>query len=264
VTSRGRALVLALACGLAAVPPARAHDSWLTPAPAARGSAFAFSTGTRYPVADVAPPADSVVAAGCVDALGQPQALQAGAATPTALALHTAATGPLACWAELRPFDITLAPRIVEVYLREIQPAPPVREAWAAQQELGMPWVERYRKFARVEHGTAQAPAATLRQLREPRGLPLEIVVTGESPLRAGEPAAFQVLAQGSPVAGLAVELVSERSRFGVWARTDAQGRLQHRLPFAGAWLLRATLVEPDVQPGHWRSRFATLAFEAS
>jgi hypothetical protein len=254
--------VLVLACGLAAGRPAAAHDSWLAALPAARGSAFGLSTGARYPVAEVAPPVETVADAGCVDAQGRRQPLRPLEVRAAALRLQTEAAGPLGCWIALQPVDVTLTPQLVAVYLREIQPPGAVARAWAAQQADGLAWVERYRKFARVEHGVANASPSVLRELRAPLGLPLEIVVEGDAPLRAGEVARFRVLSDGQPVAGLSVELVSERSRFGVWARSDAQGVLQHRLPFEGAWLLRATLLEGDVEPGHWRSRFATLAFE--
>jgi hypothetical protein len=260
---RGRLVRIAAAClVLAASLPAAAHDSWLAATPGARGSAFAMSTGNRFPVAEIAPPAESLAAAGCVDAQGRKQVLRAAASTANALGLQTVATGALACWAELRAFDVTLDAKLVEVYLREVQPAESVRSAWAAQLEQGLPWRERYRKFARIERGTGGATHAQLRRLRTPIGLPAEIVVNGDAPLRTGEVASFRVLTQGQPVAGLSVELVSERSRFGVWARTDAQGQVTHRLPFAGNWLLRAVMLEPDEQPGRWNSRFVTLAFE--
>ena len=61
----------------------------------------------------------------------------------------------------------------------------------------------------------------------------------------------------------LAVELVSDRSPLGVWSRTGAQGELEWTLPFAGRWLVRAIALEPDGAAA-WRSRFATLAVEAS
>jgi uncharacterized GH25 family protein len=92
----------------------------------------------------------------------------------------------------------------------------------------------------------------------------LEIVIAGEQPVAVGQPLAFQVLRDGTPLPGLAVELVSERNAFGVWRETDRDGMLRHRLPFAGRWLLRATDLRP-AGPGAttWESRFVTLALEA-
>lgn len=253
-----RAAAALLACALAW--PAAAHDSWLAPA-AGRAGLLAFSTGNRYPAAESAPAATSIAEAACVDAAGRKRALRPAGATAQALHLRVRASGPLACWATLASHEVTLTPELVEVYLREIRPPETVRAAWADLRERGLPWIEGYRKFARVEWGAAKASPAALRALRQPAGLPLEIVVLGDAPLRAGEAAQFQVLAHGKPVTGLAVELVSERSPLGVWARSDDEGGLQHRLPFGGAWLLRATWLEADGE--RWRSRFATLAFEA-
>jgi len=212
----------------------------------------------RYPLAESAPA--GVEDAGCVDASGRRQPLKPAGGTETALQLRTVASGPLGCWATLGAYEITLPPHLVEVYLREIRPPAQVRSTWTALQERGLPWAESYRKFARIESGTDAASEKVLRRLRAPQGLPLEIVVLGNAPLRAGELTEFQVLSQGQPVEGLAVELVSERSRLGVWGRSDAQGRLEHRLPFGGAWLLRATLLESEGE--RWRSRFVTLAVD--
>jgi hypothetical protein len=63
-------------------------------------------------------------------------------------------------------------------------------------------------------------------------------------------------------VPGFSVQLVSERSRLGVWARTDAQGHVSHVLPFAGRWAMRGTLLEPEGDD-RWQSRFVTLVFDA-
>lgn len=256
------AAVALAACSL----PAAAHDSWLADAPGARsaGTTLVLGTGNRYPLAETAPPAEAVAGAGCVDARGRRHALRAAGWRSTALLLRSPAKGAAGCWAELTAHDITLAPALVDVYFREIRPPETVRAAWAAQAEQGLPWQERYRKFARIEQGSATVSAAQRRAIRAPLGLPLEIVVLGDAALRTGQPATFQVLLDGQPLAGLAVELVSERSPLGVWAQSDAKGEVRHVLPFAGSWLLRATWVAPAEAPGAWRSRFVTLAFEAS
>jgi hypothetical protein len=254
---------LSCACALA-----QAHDTWFSvasPATAGGPVALHLGTGTRYPLASSAPAATDLAQAACAGASGAARPLRPGQQDATALALRASRSGaaPLACWMELKAHEITLDPPLVDVYLREIQPPAEVRQAWAAQHEAGRPWQERYRKFARIELAGPDATPEQLRAIRRPRGLDLEIVVLGDAPLRSGQPARFQVLARGVPVAGLAVELVSERSPLGVWGRSDGNGEVAHTLPFGGAWLLRATLLEPDVAPGAWRSRFVTLAFEA-
>ncbi|MBA2672054.1 DUF4198 domain-containing protein [Ramlibacter sp.] len=134
---------------------------------------------------------------------------------------------------------------------------------WAALREQGLPWQERYRKFARIETSDRFTLAPALRAIRKPAGQPLEIVVSGDAPLLAGNATEFQVLANGVPVPMLAVELHSERSPLGIWSQSDAEGRLRFMPPFGVAWLLHATLLEPD-GPAGWQSRFVTLAFDAS
>jgi uncharacterized GH25 family protein len=199
--------------------PAAAHDSWLVPA---AGGGFTLATGNRYPRADSSVPVSPKCAAG-------------------------------SCWIEVQPHEVALTPALVDVYFRDIRPDDAVREAWASQLERGEAWQERYVKFARIEMADAKAG------VRKPVGVELEIVVDGDAPLRVGGEARFRVLSAGQPVQGLMVELVSERSALGVWARSDAEGRVQWKLPFAGAWLVRATRLHKDGM--QWRSRFATLAF---
>lgn len=248
--------------------PAAAHDSWLVPRTTAGGSAplaLGFSTGNRYPVGEVAPSRDSVVQARCVDGGGRTQPLRATSASSTQLQLQARAParGARGCWAELREHEVALDPALVEVYFREIRPLPQVRALWSAQLEAGQPWRERYRKFARIELATESDDAASLAAIRRPAGLPLEIVPVGDAPLRAGQPATFQVLSDGVALPELSVELVGERSAIGVWSRSDAQGQVRVVLPFAGPWLLRATHLARDEPAGVWRSRFVTLAFQA-
>jgi hypothetical protein len=82
-------------------------------------------------------------------------------------------------------------------------------------------------------------------------------------PLRVGDEATFQVLRDGRPLVGQAVELHGDRSPLGFWRRTDDGGRVRFRLPLAGRWVLRGTdlRVSSDT-PDTWESRFVTLAFE--
>jgi hypothetical protein len=185
-------------------------------------SGFEVVTGARYPRIDLKPPPQSIARAG-----------------PD--------------WVELREFDITLDDKLVDVYLREAQPSQEVRERWQRLHARGVPWQERYRKFMRIEG--AQTGSS-------PVGLDLEFVAVGGGGVRAGDQARFVALSNGKPVAGLAVELVSERSPLGAWSRTNGNGEVEWQLPFAGRWLVRSILIEPDGET-KWASRFATFAFEA-
>jgi hypothetical protein len=224
---------------------AQAHDSWIV----AGASAFTLATGDRYPRAEIVVPRDSIVQSACRDAAGRSAPFEP-------------ATGALGCWAELREFDIELDAALVPVYLREARPPDAVSRRWQALQAEGVGWRERYRKFARIELAAPAVPPAVLRKLRQPAGLDLEIVPAGDAPLRAGQPGRFTVFANGQPVRGQSVELVSERSPLGVWSTTDEQGIVQWTLPFGGRWLVRAIAIDPD-GASDWRSRFATLSFEA-
>lgn len=237
---------LAFALSALSAGGANAHDSWIVH----DAAVLSLATGNRYPRAELAPPADSIALAACVNGGGRPLPFRAG-------------TEARACWAELREFEIDLEPRLVDVYLKEARPPDAVRARWLELHADGTGWHERYRKFARIELGAAGASPDVLRAIRRPAGLDLEIVPVGDAPLKANAPARFAVLSRGEPVRGQAVELVSERSPVGVWSRTNSQGELQWTLPFAGRWLVRAIAIEPD-GPSAWRSRFATLAFEAN
>lgn len=227
---RWTSTVLATCAAALFTGAAWAHDSWL--ARDARG-AWVFVTGSRYPLAD----------AGTVPA--RPMCRSRGGAS--------------ACWAELPEHTIELDAALVDVYLKEIRPPQDVLDAWSSMKEAGLPWRESYRKFARIESGSAQASA--LAEIRRPAGQPLEIVIEGDAPLAPGRAVSFRVLSDGQPVKGFAVELVSAKSPLGVWQRTDGEGRIRHVLPFGGEWVLRGTWLDRDGD--RWRSRFVTLAFTA-
>lgn len=261
------ALVAALVCTSQA---GWGHDSWLSVTRAAWQPGRAvldLGTGTRYPAAEVGPFPASLARSGCSDGR-RALPLQAGVRSERTLAVAASFAGgpaPLACWAELAAASIELEPKIVQVYFKDIQAPAPIREAWARLQSRGVPWQETYRKFARIELAAgAGVPAGTLSVARRPIGLDLEIVLLGDRPVGLGEPLEFQVLRDGRPLADFPVELVSDRNPLGIWRRTDAQGKLQHRLPFGGQWLLRGTdLRLSTARPDSWESRFATLVIEA-
>jgi hypothetical protein len=257
-------VALCLGAGLA-----HGHDSWLSPsrhdAPAGE-VALELATGSRYPLAEVAPAPASVLRPSCVDTAGRAVGLTPSRVQDQWLELAASrAQAPGACWLALAEAEIVIEPALVKVYLAEIQASPAIRETWQSLQARQLPWRERYRKFARIE----LPPASDLspvqwRALRQPVGLGLEIVVLGDQPIAVGQGLAFQVLRDGRPLAGLPVELVSERSPLGIWQRTDAQGVLRHALPFPGRWLLRGVdLRTSAADPTVWESRFTTLAIES-
>lgn len=161
------------------------------------------------------------------------------------------------CWAQSAPFELTLDPARIPLYLDEVRPDAALLQAWQAMQARGLPWVERYAKHARIV--TDPAAAAT------PSGMAMDVLLWSDGPLRRGRPLTLQLLRDGLPLPHFAVELRSDRSRFGLWRRTDDQGRLVFTPPFAAAWLLRGVDLRLATQrPDSWDSRFVTLAFEVA
>lgn len=260
-----RSVVLAVLC--ATGWQAHAHDSWLSPSrhDSPGGPAvLELSTGNRYPVQEFSQTPESVVRSQCIDRQGRTTSLRPLKVQPQWLDLVSGSRLPqLSCWVELGAAEIAdLEPSLVNVYFAEIRASAFHRETWAAMQARKLPWRESYRKFARIELPLAAAPAQRA-AARRPAGLDLEIVVMGDQPIVTGQPVSFQVLRDGKPLPQFPVELVSERSPLGIWRQTDAQGMVQHTLPFGGRWLLRGTDLRLSAErPDTWQSRFVTLALE--
>lgn len=257
----------ALLAALLAPAIAFAHDTWLNPPMEEGGSllTLTLASGNRFPKQESTLAADGVMASGCFDGQGRSHELRARGVQQDALRLRVRAEREpvLSCWVQTRVFEVQIEPALVDVYLKEIQAPAPALQAWQAQRVAGIAWQEAYAKNARIELAGSGAAAALLNAARKPLGRGLEIVpAEGHAP-RTGADFVLQVLLDGRPLPGQAVELVSERNPLGVWRRSDAQGRLQYPIPFAGRWLLRAThLVPPAGGDKRWRSQFATLAIQ--
>ena len=162
----------------------------------------------------------------------------------------------IACWAQLKPFDVEVPQDKVELYLSEIQASPALRATWAAMKSRGLPWRERYTKSVRTELAGSRLRGA----------VPLQMDVrldNPRTPIRSGDELVFQVLLRGQPVADLPVEFVNHLNPLGLWRKTDAEGRVRIALPLAARWLARA--VDLRVSPKNadeWESDFVTLAFD--
>lgn len=277
-----RHALAAAACCAFSSSPALAHDTWLEQRSggAAGQVELALTTGTLFPAAESGTPAASLVDRGCVAASGKRVRLATGGATPSALALHARPqrNDPLRhCWVQTEAFEVEVPAALVPVYLREIGAAEPMLEAWAEQQRLALPWLERYTKHARISFraptgstmaanaAAATAASATTAAAPAPPAVPpmaFDIEIDAVATLLPGQTVAFRVLRDGQPLAGQAVELRGDLSRLGLWRRTDAEGRASVPLPFAGRWVLRATdLRSVPGRPGHWESRFVTHTF---
>ena len=246
------------------------HDSWLSPSrfPSPQNSLqLELATGSHYPVQEFSQSPQSVTRAACMGREGTTLNLAPVSQQEKWLDLAAAffqQRTPLSCWLELSEVEAEIDPRLVQVYFTDIRATPATRQIWAAQRARNVPWRERYRKFARIELPAQDASPAQIAAARQPVGWGLEIVVVGDQRIAVGQPLTFQVLRDGRPLEGLAVQLLSERSPLGVWAQSDAQGQLRHSLPFGGRWLLRATDLRPSAdRPDTWESRFVTLAMDA-
>ena len=267
-------LALALACATACTP-AVAHDTWFSAESGRRAGEWQLrlGTGERFPQHGFTVPPSALKHQGCRQGLAAAVATKPLRMMPTALLLKArlpagAVRGNpsvVTCWAELQAMDIAIEPALVEVYLQEIAAPAAVRAAWQAQQARGVPWQERYRKHARVELrdprlGGGDAPPAA------PVPMAMDIVPErGAGAWQVGDEMRFQVLRDGQPLAGQAIEARTALSPLGLWVRTDAQGRAAVRLPLPGAWLLRGTDLRPSAErPDHWESDFVTLAFDVA
>lgn len=263
-----RPLACFLLTALAVCGNARAHDSWLAPPAVGEGDllTLTFTTGNRFPKAETAVPAAGIVGSGCIDAKGRTHDFRPRGVAHEALLLRVRAGSEpvLGCWLRTQVFEVQIDPPTVDVYLKEVRAPAAVVQAWQAQRSQGIAWQESYEKNARIELVRGDAAGLSLAGMRKPIGRGLELLPVGGDALRVGATFTLQVLLDGRPLAGQAVELVSERNPLGIWRESDAQGHVQYPMPLAGRWLLRAThLVKPTGgAERRWRSQFATLAVQ--
>jgi hypothetical protein len=235
--------LLLASCLLAA--PVQAHDTWFEPLPDGR---LALGTGNRWPAFETAVGREYLERQGCRGTTpGSERPMQPLHHTEHTLVLQPA-PGAATCWAQLVPLDIQLTPGLVEAYLREVNAPPTVREAWARQRAAGQPWRERYVKNARIERAPDTQPA------------PLALDIVRSTTPEGGN--RFQVLREGRPLAGLALELIAANQQVGIWRRSDANGFVTLPALPPGRWVLRGTLLTPPGDDGIWHSAFVTLAFD--
>lgn len=250
-------LLLLMLCA-APAGPVRAHDSWFQPVVAAHATGRApqqllLGTGQHYPQMETAVAPEYLARQGCRVAPARAREYTAarplqprGYAGSHALRLQMPA-GAHTCWAQLLPLDVELAPELVDKYLHDIRAPAATWEAWQTQRQQGLPWRERYVKHARIDLAASPQGAATV-------PLDMDLVLR---PARR-----LQVLRDGVPLADQAVELLGERMPVGLWRRSAADGLLDLGSLPPGRWLARAVDLRPQPgAPGHWASRFVTLAF---
>jgi hypothetical protein len=229
---------------------AQAHDTWFEPLDGAHE--LALGTGTVYPLRETGIDATYLRQQGCSTEHGM-AALEVQRNTDDALVVATP-PGALACWAQLAPFEIELPPDKIDLYLKEVRPPQAIADAWDALKARGLGWHERYVKHSRIELHPSVAP--------RPSTMDFDMLLASFGP-QVGQPLQIQVLRDGAPLAGFAVELRSERSRAGFWRRTDGEGRISFAPPLPGYWIARGVdLRQSSERPDTFDSRFITLAFE--
>ena len=248
---------------------ADAHDSWFAALPRTdRGEAvFAFGTGNQFPVHEVSIPLAQLASSGCQGESQRAAPMRWVGDRPIAMLLRSARPVPsaaaLSCWAQLHPIDIDIDNNTVEVYLKEVNALPAVRERWEALRARGVRWQETYTKHARIELGASGAGEPTAALPAAIAGLGLDLRLESYGPLRVGDTLRAQLLRDGQPLAGQPLELRSDLSPVGIWRQTDAEGRISVTVPLAARWLLRGVeLRASERRADAWDSRFITLAFE--
>jgi Domain of unknown function (DUF4198) len=250
--------LLVLLAGMALVGSATAHDTWFEPL---LGGGLGLSTGNRFPLSDLAVDDKYFVKSGCVAADGKARTLDKVRFTDKATLLRSkdrVGAEPLTCFMQLQPFDIDLPPDKIEIYFKEIRPSAAVLAAWADLKARGLPFKEHYTKSARIDVGADASP--------QPTGTAMDALrVSPRGALAVGSEAVFQVLLDGKPLPDFPVELINERSPVGLWHRTDAEGRINAKLPLPGRWILRGVELKlAPSDPTRWESQFITYAFEVA
>ena len=255
--------IAVLFAALCAAAGASAHDTWFAPQPAdgRGGVALSLGTGNQFPRFETGIGYEYLVKSGCRgDAHGATRPLQRAAEGPHELQLRVRGEPPASCWAQLTPFEVELPPDKIAIYFKDIQASAAVRDAWAEMSARGVGWRERYTKHARIDLGGDASDAAT------PVDMAMDVLLESpQRPLASGQPLQFRVLCDGQPLPDFAVELRSALSPFGVWRKTDAQGRVDFVAPLPGRWVVRGVdLRLSTTEPDRWESRFVTLAFEVA
>ena len=263
---------------------AQAHDTWFQALPASGGAPLlALGTGVRFPVQESGIGVEYLARQGCTV-----QAPGSGASAPKRRPVQTVIQpmkplrnvanalvlrGPAqaqSCWVQLVPLEIELKPDTVPIYLHEVQADAALRAAWALIEQRGLPWKERYTKHARIDlRGNAAEPARM--DIGAGMGAGMSTGADMDMDLDIVRAAAadgafsFRVIRDGQPLAGLAVEFVSDKLPLGIWRRSDEQGLVSLPTLLPGRWLARAVdLRLSTVRPDEWESRFVSLAFDVS
>ncbi len=258
--------------------PALAHDTWLLPlqpVPGQTATRLALGTGELFPLQTTPLLPAGLAHQGCSVPTRATAVPMRALRLPMGSAAQTWQAAPDAthCWAQSVVFEVGLSADKAAAYLDEARASPALREHWARQQAAGQTWLEQYSKHARVllprpgaaPDASVQPHTAAQSGLAKAAPLALDIRLHNTRPLQRQQALQAEVLRDGQPLAGLAVELRHDQSRFSQWQVSDAVGRVSLTPPLAGTWVLRAIdLHAPANDQAPWRSRFVTLVFDVA
>jgi uncharacterized GH25 family protein len=276
-TSRGRraaAVVGALALTLLVVARASAHDTWLMGASNSGkvGSPLRLdlTSGELFPNDDFAIEANRVSRAQVREGHFTRSLPSPTATAQTLRYIWVPKTpGVSTIGIELQPKVLTLAPKLIEEYLGEIDADSGIRATWKSLGD-NQKWTESYTKhamtFARITPARPDSNWMAEKAWRKPMGLGLELVPERDpTALRGGDTLVVRVLARGVAVAGFSVGAIREGRSKAEFFRTDAAGRARVVLDRGGRWLLNGTKLRRSTTGATvWESDFVTATLHVA
>lgn len=271
---RAAVLACALALTLLIVAQASAHDTWLiAPTNVGRvGTPFRLdlTSGETFANDDFAIESGRVARAQ-VRAGHFIRSLPVPSGTPLTLRYMWTPKFPgvATIGIELRPKVLTLAPRLIEEYLGEINADSDIRATWKSLGDK-QKWTESYTKhamtFARIMPARPDSNWTAEKSWMKPIGLGLELVPERDpTNLRGGDTLVVRVLSHGAPLAGFSVGAIREGRTAATFFRTDAAGRASVLLDRGGRWLLNGTqLRRSKTGASVWESDFVTATLHVA
>lgn len=262
-------IIAALAAASLWVGTVQAHEFWLlpdrfTPPPGARVQ-LSLSVGEQFvgdPVAFGKPVVSSLR---LVNAAGEQDLTQAvpDTANQRSIPVAFAQAGGKLVVVDTHPFSVDLPGEKFNAYLREEGLEGVLAQREAASQS-DRPGRERYRRHVK---SLLQVGGHTDATWRTRTGQTLELrPLADPATTRAGDRLGMQVDYLGAPLAQALVKAWHLRDGQLTVARgrTDAQGQIQLRLPWAGVWMVSVVHMVPTSDtPGiDWDSHWGNLTFE--